>query len=173
MKWSKLKSLVEQRFSKRLAGRISIYSTRYGNCTCGRAWLTLDGEEIANFCTRAYFKRRLRSERGLPSDTPAVDDSNVPFGYGEFTRQDAYRACWAFLHDLSIDQAIADPDPLVQALAVLDSRIGKQRLSQLDATKMHPLVQELLRVRLVAEGLPVEASVDTKERRPGHRSAIV
>ena len=53
MKWSKLKQLVEQGFAPSLAKRLTINSTAYGACTCGHAWLTLDGEVIANFCTRA------------------------------------------------------------------------------------------------------------------------
>ena len=40
------------------------------------------------------------------------------------SRQDAYRACWEFVHDLSIDQSLADDDPLIQSLAVVDRRLG-------------------------------------------------
>jgi hypothetical protein len=50
----------------------------------------------------------------------------MPAGYGEFSRQDAHHACWAYLHELSIDDALTDPDPLVQALALLDARIGRR-----------------------------------------------
>ena len=155
MKWSKLKCLVEDRFSPALAGRVSIYSTRYGNCTCGRAWITVDGEEIANFCTRARANREFEEtliDRGSPPD-PCDREPDVPLGYGELSRQDAYAACWSFVHDLSIEQALADSDLLVQALAVLDSRLGKRRLSDLDATNMHPLARKMLLVRLEAEGL--------------------
>lgn len=151
MRWSKLKSLVEARFSPSLGGRVTINSTRYGNCTCGRAWLTLDGEEIANFCTRAYFNRKLSRRE------PPAQSSNVPFGYGELTRQDAYAACWEFVHHLTIDQAVTDRDPLVQTLAVLDSRVGKQRLLQIDVNGLHPLARKLLLVRLEAEGVRARA----------------
>ncbi len=160
MKWSKLKHLVEDRFSPSLAGRVSIYSTRYGNCTCGRAWLTVDGEEVANFCTLARSNRLFEEmliERGLPPD-PRDEESDAPFGYGELSRQDAYAACWAFVHDLSIEQALADSDPLVQALAVLDSRLGKRRLSRLDVTNMHPLAKMMLLVRIKAEGIHGDTS---------------
>jgi hypothetical protein len=160
MKWSKLKKLVEERFSPALAGRVSIYSTRYGNCTCGRAWLTIDGQEIANFCTRALANKEFEEmmiQRGLPPD-PFDAKTDTPFGYGELSRQDAYAACWAFVHDLSVEQAVADSDPLVQTLAVLDSRLGKRRLSKLDAANMHPLAQKMLLVRMEAEGLHRDAA---------------
>jgi hypothetical protein len=155
MKWSKLKSLVESRFAPSVAKRIAIYSTRYGNCTCGRAWLTLDGKEIANFCTRAYFNRKHKIDRvcqGQQSlESTANESQSKPFGCGELTRQDAYAACWAFIHELSIEQAIADSDPLVQSLAILDSRMGKNRLARLDETRLHPLARKLMHTRIEAE----------------------
>jgi hypothetical protein len=107
MRWSKLKSLTEQRFAEALAGRVAIWSTRYGNCRCGRAWLTVDGGIVASFCTRAA--QAARSSGIVPL--------GGPLGHGELSRQDAYAACWAFVHDLTIDQALADGDPLVQTLA--------------------------------------------------------
>ncbi len=155
MKWSKLKCIVEDRFSPALGRRVSIHSTRYGNCTCGRAWITVDGEEVANFCTRGRANRLFDEtliQRGLPPE-PCDRERDVPLGYGELSRQDAYAACWAFVHDLSIEQALADSDPLVQTLAVLDSRFGKRRLSEFDATNMHPLAKKMFLVRLEAEGL--------------------
>ena len=111
---------------------------------CGRAWITVDGDEIANFCTRA-------------NANAAVSSEPVPDGYGEFSRQDAYDACWAFVHDLSIEAALSDDDPLVQCLAVLDTRVGKRRLQELVPANLHSLAQKLWRVRLVAEGLPEPA----------------
>lgn len=143
MRWSKLKSLVEQRFAPSLDGRVRVYSTRYGDCTCGRAWITVDGEQVANFCTRAVHSKTFdRSEH-----------ARRLHGHGEMTRQDAYASCWAFVHELSIDDALNDPDPLVQALAVLDSRVGRRRLEGLEPERLHAMAQDLLRVRLQAEGV--------------------
>jgi hypothetical protein len=153
MKWSKLKSLVEARFAPTLAKRIAIHSTRYGNCTCGRAWLTIDGQEIANFCTRAHSNVQMgRFEHQPP-----------PAGYGELSRQDAYQACWAFVHDLSIDQALGDIDPLVQSLAVLDGRVGKRRLQTIDWSSLHPLAQRLFRVRLESEKMDIASLSNSNE----------
>jgi hypothetical protein len=145
MQWSQLKTQVEERFATSVKKKVAIFSTRYGNCRCGRAWITVDGNEIANFCTRAKAN----------SDAGATPRSAQPLGYGELSRQDAYRACWAFVHELSIDEALADSDPLVQTLAVLDRRAGKRRLESLEWQTLHPLARALLRVRLIAEGLPV------------------
>ena len=164
MKWSKLKSLAEEHFSQSLKGRVAIYSTRYGNCTCGHAWITLDKEIIANFCTRAFWNRA--SGNYYKKDDRWVSDSPVPehvteaqkksYGeveYGELSRQDAYQACWDFVHKLTIEAAVDSDNPLIQSLAMLDKRLGKRRLKALMNDKLHPLAKKLLSVRLEAEGL--------------------
>ncbi len=156
MRWSKVKSLVEARFSEKLNKRVQIYSTRYGECTCGRAWLTLDGSEIANFCTRAHYNKERESVQ--PSKKSQARFDTMPVEYGELSRQDAYRACWAFLHELSLEEALSDSDPLVQTLAVLDARLGKRRLRALDPDALHPLAEKLWKLRMDAEGLSVGES---------------
>jgi len=143
MKWSKLKFLVEERFAPSLGKRVNLFSTAYGNCTCGRAWLTIDKKEIANFCTRAKFNAK-NAESGR---------KNPPLGFGELSRQDAYKSCWAVVHDLSIAEALKNSDPLVQALAVLDIRCGKRRLMGIQAETLHPLAQKMLNFRLGCEGM--------------------
>ena len=149
MRWSKLRSLVKEGFARSVARRVDINSTRYGDCTCGHAWITLDGEVVANFCTRAHY-----IAQGLEAGSKGRAAPRHQFAeFGELSRQDAYRACWEFVHGLTVEAALADPDPLVQSLAVLDRRIGRRRLTQLDASLFHPLAAVLLRVRREAEGL--------------------
>jgi hypothetical protein len=145
MRWSKLRSLVKEGFADSIASRIDIQSTRYGACTCGHAWITLDDEVIANFCTRAHYNAQFLDASYRPRHQFA--------DYGELSRQDAYRACWEFVHSLPIESALTDPDPLVQSLAVLDRRLGKRRLAGLDSNGFHPLAAVLLGVRREAEGL--------------------
>ena len=50
MQWSKLKSQVEGLFADRVQGRVRLHSTKYRRMHDqeGRAWITLDGEEILN-----------------------------------------------------------------------------------------------------------------------------
>ncbi|WP_444906688.1 hypothetical protein ACJJI3_16060 [Microbulbifer sp. ZKSA004] len=168
MMWSKLKSLVEEKFSPSLDGRISINSTSYGNCSCGHAWLTFDKEVIANFCTRAFWNRA--SGNCYRKDNRWVTDSEVPehvsekqklsYGeveYGELSRQDAYQACWEFVHTLKVDEALNSENPLIQSLATLDKRLGKRRLKEIDAATLHPLAKKLLSIRLESEGIKAPA----------------
>jgi len=63
MKWSKLKSEIEKKICDDLKNRVSINSTRYGNCTCGHAWITLDKEVIVNFCTMAFWNTKPKFDK--------------------------------------------------------------------------------------------------------------
>ena len=151
MRWSKLRTLVRERFTDDLQKRVDIHSARYGACSCGHAWLTVDGKVIANFCTRAKSIAQ-GYEPGTPSERPLYDLAS----FGEFSRQDAYAACWAFVHDLSSEEALADPDPLVQSLTMLDRRIGKRRLAKIDRTSLHPLAVKLFDIRMLSEGMQTD-----------------
>lgn len=144
MRWSKLRKLVKDRFAPEVQGRLDINSAAYGNCSCGHAWLTWDGEVIANFCTRAHGNIGAYMPDFEPPDPPP----GKLVAYGEFSRQDAYHACWALVHDLSIDEALADEDALVRSLAIVDARLGKRRLARIDPEELHPLPRQLLALRL-------------------------
>jgi hypothetical protein len=163
MKWSKLKSLVENKFAQSLKGRVSINSTAYGNCSCGHLWITIDKNVIANFCTRAFWNRvsgnyyrkndRWKSDNPIPSYvTKSQRESYGEVEYGELSRQDAYLSCWEYIHKLDHKTALASDDPLIQSLAVLDKRLGKRRLGILDLKNLHPLAKKLYLFRVEQEG---------------------
>ena len=147
MRWSKLRRLVEDRFCGELKGRVAINSTAYGNCSCGHAWVTLDGEILANFCTRAYYNAR--SGSASAESLKKYKDQFVV--YGEGSRQDFYESCWDFIHSTSIEAALAETDPVIQAFAVIDKRLGKRRLAKIDVSRLHPLARRLYRERMKDE----------------------
>jgi len=164
MRWSKLKYLVEEQFADSIKVRVSINSTAYGNCSCGHAWITLDKEIVANFCTMAFWNRAngylYRKDNRWVSDSPIpehiLEVQKKSYGemeYGELSRQDAYQSCWEFVHELTIDKSIASDDPLIQSLAMLDKRLGKRKLKALDDSNLHPLAKKLYSVRLESEGM--------------------
>lgn len=155
MKWSKLKQLVEQRVTSALQNRFAINSTAYGACTCGHLWITIDKEVVANFCTRAFWN----SNPSFSHEKKKYVVGSIPAGvghkydkqlvdYGELSRQDAYESCWEFVHKLSIEEALNSEDPLIQTLAVIDSRVGKRRLDKIDPETIHPLARKLLLMRM-------------------------
>ncbi|MCB9484812.1 MAG: hypothetical protein H6676_01800 [Thermoflexaceae bacterium] len=41
MRWTKVRKLVEDRFAPSV-GRVHFHSTRYGQCSCGRGWITIE-----------------------------------------------------------------------------------------------------------------------------------
>jgi hypothetical protein len=151
MRWSKLRTLAIDRFAEPLQKRLDIHSAAYGACTCGHVWMTLDGEMIANFCTRAYYIATGR-EKGHPAGNPMYKHQLA--ASGERSRQQVYQTLWDFVHTIPVDDALASDDMLLQALAIVDARIGKRRLEQLDAEKLHPLAAYLLMLRTgEAEGI--------------------
>ena len=165
MKWTKLKHLVEQRIAPSIRPRFSINSAAYGACSCGHAWITLDKKIVANFCTRAFWniprkyddsaKKWISKDPELTNGIPSPDKKDLT-NYGELSRQDAYQACWEFVHDLSIDDALSSEDPLVQSLAVIDTRVGKRKLKIIDVETLHPLAAKLFIERCNAEHLKPE-----------------
>ncbi len=156
MRWSKLKQRIENKFHECVRGRVAVHSTAYGNCTCGHAWLTLDGVVIANFCTRAFYERyscnTVESDRGL-SHLEIKQYNKQYVEYGELFRQGVYLSCWEYIHDLNFDEALMSDDFEIQALAMLDKRLGKRRLANIKHKSLHLLVRRFLDFRIEKGGI--------------------
>lgn len=158
MKWSKLKSEIEGRVCDSMRNRFAINSTTYGNCSCGHAWLTIDKEVVANFCTRAFWntkpvfdKEQKRFVHGNPTLEQQRKYEKQFVDYGEMSRQDVYEACFEYFHDLSIEESLLSDDPLIQTLAVIDKRVGKNRVAKINKDRLHPLAKKLLEERIATE----------------------
>ncbi|MCA9630694.1 MAG: hypothetical protein KC766_23650 [Myxococcales bacterium] len=155
MRWTKVRELVEERFAPSVAGRVRFHSTRYGQCSCGRGWITIDGREIADLNTLLAWPRFGSVERplnahGHPVISDAARASGVVAEPGEFTRAHLHEACWEFLHS-SLNASVASTNPLVKALAVLDARVGAQRLERIQSECLHPLTRAVLEFRRQAD----------------------
>jgi hypothetical protein len=159
MRWSKVRKLVEDSFAESLRGRITVHSTRHG-CGCGNARIEIDRRPVVNFDTHVSLDRfraqyheasnvspRIASHPAIPDDERTEGVLAEP---GEFSRQDFYMACWEYLHS-SVNDSLASPNPLIASLAVLNARVGKQRLRRMLHAKLHPLTRALLEFRLQAE----------------------
>jgi NhaP-type Na+/H+ and K+/H+ antiporter len=147
--------------------RISINSTRYGGCHCGHAWITLNKNIIANFCTRAFWNTRPVSDEktGKWVQGEEINEKNKKYDnlentYGELSRQDVYESCWAYVHDLSIEQAVLSDNPLIQSLAMIDKRLGKRKIKEIDINLLHPLAKRLLKERIEIEKISDRAEND-------------
>jgi hypothetical protein len=147
MRWSKLKQQVEAMFAEGVRGRVELRTTRYEKAhdRFGRSWITVDGREIANMSNY------------LGCGDSIADGNPTRFDAGVFAAYDLPMAMREYL-TLSIDKAIASPNPLIRALAVLDRRAGERRLARIDPAKEVPIVRELLTVRRGVRGGPAAAS---------------
>ena len=175
MKWSRLKHLVEERLAPTVRRRISLHQARYRYTLeeVGRVWLAIDGTEVISFDTTSYVAKRaalgaqIRTSRGLRPYGDAggyaeyldadAEAESVLLRAGEYDDYHALADLEASL-SMSIDSALASPSPLLRALAVADSRVGKRRLRMLaEGPPEHPLVQRLLLLRCDAEQVAINA----------------
>lgn len=160
MKWSKLRKLVEDTFAESVRGRVQIHSTRY-RCSCGRGWITIDGEELVDLSTilsgtiyRSIYHEATRTDCARHPAVP--DEARKPGNLvepGEFSRFDLHEACWEYIHS-SVNDSLKSNNPLIVSLAVLNAKVGRGRLNRLDGRTLHPLTRALLEVRLKAEARP-------------------
>lgn len=155
MKWSKLKKTIEEKFADSVKNKIHLYTTRYtvGSNFMVRAWITINGEEIANFSTPDNYNKYSWNTPDIDKRIP--DEERIEGNAvekGEFSRFEFFVSCNSFLN-LSIDQALNGDDPIIKALAVIDKRFGKRRILSFDAEKEHPLVKYLFEFRKKEEGL--------------------
>ena len=97
-------------------------------------------------------KKWISKDPELTNGIPSPDEKDLT-NYGELSRQDAYQACWEFVHDLSIEEALSSEDPLVQSLAVIDTRVGKRKLKTIDVNSLHSLANKLFEERCLSESI--------------------
>ena len=165
MQWSRLRSTLEARIAPSLRGRVTLHQARYRHAReeVGRVWLAVDGKELAAFPTGGRWRAvRIEAERLLrerDATSPAAWEAAVAEAAASIREEggsgdpDALDELEALL-SMPVDAALASDSPLVQALAVLDGRVGKRRLQALlDPPPAHPAVRALLELRCDAEGV--------------------
>lgn len=183
MRWSHLQHTLHSFLADSVRPHVGFYSTRYGPGMSGlqdRAWITWDQQEIASFATSRWWRRYdsvVRQLRTINHCTNVSDPSQREDYYlaadqaqmildqeGIFSR----RAFHAALHEylsLSIEAAVASPNPIIRAIAMFDRRLGKRRLRQFAEIDFeHPLVKHCYQLRCEAEGL-LHNTVDGKRHR--------
>lgn len=171
MQWSQLKKRVEATLAESVSGRVQLRMTRYHKAPdqMGRAWIVIDGHEITNMCSftsEMYLWReayQLRRERGC-TDYRNLDqyegyyaawhEAQAHLREGGIFSPHEFRDALAEYLNLSIDRILTSPNPIVQAIGMLDRRLGKRRLAAMDASSMHPLVLRLYTFRCGVERLP-------------------
>src|SRR5690606_770722 len=123
-----------------------------------RGWITVDGIEIVNFYTPdSFFLTGSDFNSTTPisgihteEKSPLERTPNKLSEKGVFSMYDLSQCCHAYL-DMSITEALNHESPIIKTLSILDNRVGKRRLLNLDEDSMHPPVKYFYRLRLEVE----------------------
>ena len=159
--WSKLKKAVESHFALSVIGRVELRSTRYRKAhdDVGRGWITVDKKEAWNLCTFKYWhalyesKKKIQARRDVSiMDAYRLASTEIE-NQGILSQERFYDMLDEYC-SLSIERALASENVLIQALAMLDKRLGKRKLRSLKLeSNAHPMVQYFFKFRLKAEGI--------------------
>jgi hypothetical protein len=163
IQWSKLKKNVEGHFADAVKGRVGLHSTRYRTMHDhdGRAWITLDGEEIVNMVhiwkwlyaveRRAAqlagieFKWGVREARHLEKEAErSLEEESF------FTQVHLGDAMHRYL-SMAYEDILHSESPVIRSLGMLDRRLGVRRLKAMTPEGMHPLVKTMFLFRQQAE----------------------
>ena len=170
IQWSKLKKRVRDLMVPSLERRIDFHLTRYrdGHDHTSRAWITLDGEEIfaaANTVWHREYCAVLRGERQRRAEPEGEFYLLYCQSGYEFHNLDArvMKLLWkrevhepgevyAALREypsLTVVRAVNSPNPLLQALALIDRRLGTRTLAKLVPERFpHSLPRRFFELRL-------------------------
>jgi hypothetical protein len=148
MQWSQLKKSIESFICPPLRNRVKFYSTRYRSAhdQIGRAWISVDGKEIYDFSTptwiNAYYgtAHRLRIENYTldfqdPLQAPGYYDAykeaqKYVEDKGIFEQYFFYKSIKEYIN-LSFDEALGSDNKIMKSIALIDRRLGKRRLEQI------------------------------------------
>ena len=156
MKWSKLRKELKDRLADNLKDRLDYHLTTYKNSTgyFGRAWITWDGKEILNFSNQDTWNE-FQSYSNELAETHYISHEGIKatdrtegkiIEKGEFSKYDFAENAFQFLN-LNVRDAIKSNNPILKALAVVDKRIGKRTLNELNKVENHPMIKQLIELR--------------------------
>lgn len=147
MQWSKLKSRVKNLICPELRNRIDFHLTSYRKSHDGadKVWITVDGKRV--FSCKHYpheWEEAAAYQKGLKGDeiktTLAKIEIHSPGDFGDAMR--------SYL-DMPVSDALKSRDPIVQAFAIVDRRLGKRTLAKLDLSDCrHTLVRAFYQLRI-------------------------
>ena len=164
MRWSKVRSLVRDSFADSVRDRVDVRVTNadrrgfsgYGSCMAGS--ISVDGHVVAHIDPHRL--RRLTLSLPASGESGAAHEivlivqprpkQAAPQGalVGEFL--DFQDACWEYLQS-NLNESLSSADPIVSSLAVLNARVGRQRLRRVATRELHLLTRAMLDFRIEAE----------------------
>lgn len=174
MQWSKLKKKVESYFADSVRGRVELRSTRYHKAHDqeGRGYITIDKEEIANFCSITAWNAEydLASElRKISGSTDFTNPDHQQEYYQAYDQADeilqkqGIRTQYQFYDSLTdylsmpLNDALESKNIIIKSIAILDRRLGKRRIpKQKEAYSGHPVLKKLFEFRCSVENIKLK-----------------
>ena len=158
MKWSKLRNELKDRLADNLKDQLDYHLTTYKNSSgyLGRAWITWDGKEIINFSNQdtwneyQSYSNKLAETHYISHEAikPTERTEGKIMEKGEFSKYDFADNAFRFLN-LNIKEAVKSDNPILKALAVVEKRIGRRTLNELNKSETHPIIKKLIELRTV------------------------
>jgi len=146
MQWSKLKSRVKSLITPELRGRIDFHLTSYRASHDGadKVWITIDGKRIFS-CQ--HYEHQWASFTAYRSGLRGHEVESVLREVQIHSPGDFGNAMRLYL-TMPVRIALSSHDPLIQAFAIVDRRIGKRSLAKLDLSNCeHALVKAFFELR--------------------------
>jgi hypothetical protein len=183
LQWSKTKFTIESFLCEKLKGRIKVHATvyrKFHDCP-SRVWITLDKKEIVSASDISY---AVKYEKVYQQMKEKIDLKGIPYNedwtvmFNSKERQkleklsddaeemmiiqnifESYHLYSAFMKysSLSIEGAMNSENIMIRAYAMLDRRLGKRRLKELQLMEdTHPLIADFYKIRCDVEGIARE-----------------
>jgi len=160
MKWSKHKKRVECLFAPSVIGRLELRSTSYRGTHDeeGRGYITFDKKEIWSMCTLKFYSTEYDKINEI------VERENITHyeaqllahkeleSEGKYNQYKYYESLDEYCNN-SIEKSLVSDNLLVRCLAMLDKRLGKRRLQNIDLRNESSKVVEFYKIRCECEGM--------------------
>jgi hypothetical protein len=132
----------------------------------GRAWITLDGEEILNMVHIWKWLYEVKKRAALKAGETDLWKWQNYEEYKEEAEKELENDSYftqthlgSAMHDyqsLSAEEILTSENPIIRAIGMLDRRIGVRRLKKIHVKSEHPLVVATYVFRCKAEGIAIE-----------------
>lgn len=148
MQWSKLKTRVRLLICPELRDVVDFHVTRYrkAHSWISESWVTVNGQRVFDCGSRTYAREaafEFLSDRELLTKSEENHSLREVLQRREIHEpQFMGKSLRAYL-DMPIDLALRSDNPFIKAFAVIDRRLGKQRLLKLS---LEPGVHSLVRM---------------------------
>lgn len=159
MRWSQLKKQLHDRIASSVRASVDLNQTRYRHSHDeeGEFWISFRGSRIFSTGSLSYLSSlaALTAKNRADGSTPAQAHElawPVMDASGLFLLAQMNKDLFCSL-SLTVEEMLDHNNPVVRALAIIDTRYGKRRLAMINPIAEHPLVQRLHHLRCEAEGV--------------------